>query len=153
MKSAAACRKVSRSAKVPWRNRKLIRKIRILEKCGRRKEFAATRIRMTRCAKMARRKGRSYEGPSVEQGRRKNNITKKLQEEPEEDGWIGTNGTRNRDFKEELRLVNERITRGIYRKFTGLEIAKRIARCTYYWAAKNQTKKKLHREEEPVMYT
>jgi hypothetical protein len=42
----------------------------------------------------------------------------------------GTNGTRNRDFKEQLCLGNERTTRGIYRKSTGLEIAKRIARCT-----------------------
>jgi hypothetical protein len=39
-----------------------------------------------------------------------------------------TNGTRNRDVKEQLRLVNERTTRGINRKSTGLEIAKRIAR-------------------------
>jgi hypothetical protein len=42
----------------------------------------------------------------------------------------GTNKTRNRYFKEQLRLGNEMTTRGIYRKFTGLEIAKRIARCT-----------------------
>jgi hypothetical protein len=40
----------------------------------------------------------------------------------------GINGTRNRDVKEQLRLGNERTTRGIYRKSTGLEIAKRIAR-------------------------
>jgi hypothetical protein len=33
-KSAAACRKVSRRAKVAWRKRNLFRKIRILEKCG-----------------------------------------------------------------------------------------------------------------------
>jgi hypothetical protein len=71
-KSAAACRKVSSSAKMAWRKSNLFRKIRILEKCGRRKEFAAARIRTTRCAKVARRKRRSYEGPSVEQGRRKN---------------------------------------------------------------------------------
>jgi hypothetical protein len=42
----------------------------------------------------------------------------------------GTNGTRNRDIKEQLHLGNKRTTRGIYRKFTGLEIAKQIARCT-----------------------
>jgi hypothetical protein len=42
----------------------------------------------------------------------------------------GTNGTRNRDVKEQLRLGNEGTTRGIYRKSTGLEIAKQIARCT-----------------------
>jgi hypothetical protein len=35
-----------------------------------------------------------------------------------------TNGTRNRDVKEQLHLGNERMTRGIYRKSTGLEIVK-----------------------------
>jgi hypothetical protein len=76
-KLAAACRKVSRCAKVTWRKRNLFRKIRTLEKCGRRKEFAA-RVRTTRCAKVARRKGRSYEGPSVEQGRWKNKTENKI---------------------------------------------------------------------------
>jgi hypothetical protein len=42
----------------------------------------------------------------------------------------GTNGTRNRNVKEQLRLGNERTTRRIYKKSTGLEIAKQIARCT-----------------------
>jgi hypothetical protein len=42
----------------------------------------------------------------------------------------GTNGTKNWDVKEQLRLGNERTTRGIYRKSIGLEMAKRIARCT-----------------------
>jgi hypothetical protein len=37
----------------------------------------------------------------------------------------GTNKTRNRDFKEQLRLRNERTTSGIYRKTIGLEILKR----------------------------
>jgi hypothetical protein len=36
----------------------------------------------------------------------------------------GTNGTRNRDVKEQLRLGNERATEEIYRESTGLEIAK-----------------------------
>jgi hypothetical protein len=71
-----------------------------------------------------------------------------LQEEPEQEGCSegelmhqeGTNGIRNRDVKAELRLGNERTTRGIYRKSTGLEMAKRIARCTVglkrirYWS-------------------
>jgi hypothetical protein len=70
-KSTAACRKVSRRAKLAWWKRNVFRNVRNLEKCKRRKEFAAARIKTTRCAKVARRKGRSYEGPSVEQGRRK----------------------------------------------------------------------------------
>jgi hypothetical protein len=40
----------------------------------------------------------------------------------------GTNGTRNRDFKEQLRLGNERTTSRIYRKTIGLEIVKRAVR-------------------------
>jgi hypothetical protein len=40
----------------------------------------------------------------------------------------GTNGTRNRDFKEQLRLGNERTTSGIYRKTIGLEIVKPAVR-------------------------
>jgi hypothetical protein len=40
----------------------------------------------------------------------------------------GTNGTRNRDFKEQLCLGNERTTSRIYRKTIGLEIEKRAVR-------------------------
>jgi hypothetical protein len=135
---ATACRKVSRPAKVAWRKRNLFRKIRILEMCGRRKEFTAARLRMTRCAKVARRKGRSYEGPSVEQGRRKNKTENIIARRTRRGRMLGrrqlmrqegTNGTRNRDVKEQPHLGNEKITRRIYRKSTGLEIAKRIARC------------------------
>jgi hypothetical protein len=43
-------------------------KIQALGKCGQRKEFAATRIRMIRCAKVAQLKGHSNEGMLVEQG-------------------------------------------------------------------------------------
>jgi hypothetical protein len=137
--SAVACRKVFRRAKVAWRKRNLIRKIRILGKCGRLKEFAAAGIRTVLCSKVARRKGRNYKGRSVEQGRRKNKTRKKITRGTRKGrmlrrrqlmGQEGTNGTRNRDVKEELRLGDERTTRGIYRKCTGLEIAKRIFRCT-----------------------
>jgi hypothetical protein len=55
---AATCRKVSRRAKVTWQEINLIRIIRILEQCGRRKEIAADGIWTTRCAKVARHKGR-----------------------------------------------------------------------------------------------
>jgi hypothetical protein len=140
-KSAAACRKVSRRAKVAWRKRNLIRKIRTLVKCERRKEFAAARIRTTRRAKVTRRKGRSYEGPSVEQGRRKNKTRNKTARGTRIGRMLrrrqlmrqeGINGKRTRDFMEQLRLGNGRTIRGIYRKSTGLEIAKRIARCTVW---------------------
>jgi hypothetical protein len=39
----------------------------------------------------------------------------------------GINGTKNRDFNEQLRVGSERTSNGIYRKTSGLEIAKRIA--------------------------
>jgi hypothetical protein len=42
----------------------------------------------------------------------------------------GTNGARNTDVKEQRCLGNEGTIRRIYRKSTGLEIVKRIARCT-----------------------
>jgi hypothetical protein len=48
-----------------------------LEKCEWRKEFADARIRMTRCAKVIRLKGGSYEGLSLEQGRLKNKTMNK----------------------------------------------------------------------------
>jgi hypothetical protein len=106
---------------------------------------------MTRCVKVAWRKGLSYEGLSVEQGRRKNktgNIIargtqiermlgrRQLMHQESTNGTRnrdvkeGTNGTRNLDVKEHLCLVNERTTREIYRKSAGLEITKPIARCT-----------------------
>jgi hypothetical protein len=37
----------------------------------------------------------------------------------------GTNGTRNRDFEEQLRLGSERTTNESYRKTIGLQIIKR----------------------------
>jgi hypothetical protein len=52
-KSAAACRKVSRRAKVAWRKRKLVRRIGTQENCGPRKEFSSAGIRMTHSAKVA----------------------------------------------------------------------------------------------------
>jgi hypothetical protein len=122
------------------------------------------------CAKVARRKGYSYEGLSVEQERRKNK-TKNNIARGTRIGWTlgrsqlmcqeGTNGTGNRDVKEQLHLGNERTTRRIYRKSTGLEIVKRIARCNVGLKSKiepcggvdppSKTKKKKRIEEEPVL--
>jgi hypothetical protein len=88
---------------------------------------------------VARRIQRSYEGPSVEQGRRKNKTENKIARGTRRGRMLGrrqlmcqegTNWTRNRDVKEQLRLGNERKTRRINKKSTGLEIANRIARCT-----------------------
>jgi hypothetical protein len=119
-KSAAACRKVSRRAKVAWRESNLFRNVQTQRNCGPRKRLTVTAIRTTRCAKVARHKERSHEGPSVEQGRRKNKTRNKIGRGTRRGRMLGrrelmrqegTNETRNRDFKEQLRLGNERTTR------------------------------------------
>jgi hypothetical protein len=69
-KTAAACWKVSRCARVAWHRKSVVRKIGTQENCGPCKEFATAGIRATRCAKVALRKGRSHEGPSVQRERR-----------------------------------------------------------------------------------
>jgi hypothetical protein len=55
--SAAACRKVSRRAKVAWQKSNLIRKIRIQVSLESRKELAVARRKMMHRAKVARRRG------------------------------------------------------------------------------------------------
>jgi hypothetical protein len=107
-KSAAACRKVSRCARVAWHRKSIIRKIGNQENCGLRKEFAASGIRATHCAKVAQRKGHSHEGPSVQRERRKTQTRIKFARASQKGQTLGmrqlmclegTNGTRNRDFK------------------------------------------------------
>jgi hypothetical protein len=70
-------------------------------------------------AKVARCKGRSHEEPSVQRERQKTQTRIQFARASRK-GWtlgmrqlmclLGTNGTRNRDFKEQLRLGNERTT-------------------------------------------
>jgi hypothetical protein len=136
-KSAATCRKVSHCARVAWHRKSVVRKIGTQENCGPRKEFAAARIRATRCAKGARRKGRSHEGLSVQWERRETQTRIKFPRASRKGRTLGmrqlmslegTNGTRNRDFKEQLHLGHERTTSGIYRMITGMEIVKRAVR-------------------------
>jgi hypothetical protein len=119
---------------VAWHRKGVVRKIGTQENCGPRKEFAAAGIRATRCAKVARHKGHSHEGPPVQQERRKTQTRIKFARASRKGRTLGmrqlmrlegTNGTRNRNFKEQLRLGIERTTSGIYRKTIGLEIVKR----------------------------
>jgi hypothetical protein len=77
-KLAAACRKVSRRAEVAWLKRNLFRRSGIQENFGRRKELAIAGIRMTQCAQLVLRKGRSHKGTSIEEERRKNQIRNKF---------------------------------------------------------------------------
>jgi hypothetical protein len=136
-KSATACRKVSHCARVAWYRKSVVRKIGTQENCGSCKEFAAAGIRATRCAKVARSKGRSHEGPLVQREQRTTQTKIKFSRASQKGRTLrmrqlvrleGTNGTRNQDFKEQLCLGNERTTSGIYRKTIGLEIIKRAVR-------------------------
>jgi hypothetical protein len=88
-KLSATCRKVSRRAKVAWRKRNLMKKIRTLEKCGRRKEFAAAGIKTTAVQKWhgARNEVMKDRRSNKDDGRIKPEIN--LQVEPEKDGRSG----------------------------------------------------------------
>jgi hypothetical protein len=144
---AAACRKVSRRAAVTRRKKNIFRKIRTQVNCGPRKELAATGRKMTHCAEVAQPKGcglqgRSHEGPSVEQGRRKNQTrntfargTRKGRTRAKRQlmRQEGTNLTRNRDFEAQLWLGCERTSSGSYRKTIGLEIVKRSVGVSSGW--------------------
>jgi hypothetical protein len=80
-KSAAACRKVSRRAKVAWQKRKLVRRTGTQENCEPLKEFSPTGIRMIHRAKVAWHKERSHEEMSAEQGRWKEQTRNKFTNE------------------------------------------------------------------------
>jgi hypothetical protein len=122
---------------VAWHRKSVITNTGTQENCGLRKDFTATGIRATRCAKVAWLKGRNHEGPSVQRERRKTQTRIKFARASCKGRTLGkrqlmclegTNGTRNRDFKEQLRLGNERTTSVIYRKTIMLEIVKRAVR-------------------------
>jgi hypothetical protein len=104
-----------------------------VEKCGQRKEFAATGIRTTRCAKVARHKERTDEEPSVEQGRRKEQtrikfvsgtrkewtFRKRRRVDPE-----CSTGVKDPSTVRQLRLKNEETAGRIFEKTLRLQIAK-----------------------------
>jgi hypothetical protein len=126
--TVAGRRNVSHCTGVAWRRKNVVRETGTLEICGRRKEFAVSGIKATPCAKLARGKGRSHEGPSVEQERRKNQTRNKFARGTRKGRTFrrrqlmrreGTSGTRNQDFEEQLLLGNERTTSGIYRRPSG----------------------------------
>jgi hypothetical protein len=77
---------VSRRAKVARYKSNLFRKIRILEKRGRRKEFAAARIRTTRCAKWHGAKDAVMKDCRSNRNDGTIRLRIKFQEEPEEEG-------------------------------------------------------------------
>jgi hypothetical protein len=86
---------------------------------GSRRKSAAACSKVSHCARVAWHKGRSHEGPSFQQERRKTQTRIKFARASRKGRTLGmrqlmhlegTNGTRNRDFKEQLRLGNERTT-------------------------------------------
>jgi hypothetical protein len=141
-KLAATCRKVSRRAAVARRKGNIYRKILTHGNCGPRKELAAAGRKITRCAKVARHKGHglqehSHDGLSVEQGLRKNETRNKFARGTRKGRTLGrrqlmrqegTNGTRNRDIEEQLRLGSETTTSEFDRKTFGLEFVKQATR-------------------------
>jgi hypothetical protein len=83
-KSAAACRKVSRCAKVAWGKRNLFRNVQTQRKYGPQKELAVIRREMNHHALVARRKGnivRSGPGPRLSEGSRRCGRTMKAERE------------------------------------------------------------------------
>jgi hypothetical protein len=169
-KLAAACRKVSRHAAVIWRERKLFRRTGTQEICGRRKELAIARIRMTHCAQVVRRKGRSHGGTSVEQGRRKNQTKNKFAtgtsksrtpRRRQRATQQGNNRTRKRNPKE-IRRESKGNVFQTFGKTAGIKFAKRVSRSIVglrrirkwtLWRGRPPPKRKMkfQAEREPVM--
>jgi hypothetical protein len=164
-KSAAACRKVSRRAKVAWRKRKLVRRTGTQENCRPRKEFSLTGIRMTHCTKVARRKGNIVRNKWIrakaERGIQKVRTRYKGRKIVKGLGGGRPRYLRIRDLKK-LRLESTGNLDTTFSKTTRLEIAKRIARstagmrkikCWTLWRGRPSPKRKRKRraEREPIM--
>jgi hypothetical protein len=134
-KLAAACRKVSRHATVAWLKRNLFRRSGNQEFCGQRKELTAAGIRKIPCAQVVRRKKRSHEGPSVEQGTQHNWTRNKFARRTRKGRTLGrgqtmrregTNASRNQGFNEQLRFGNVTKTRWVYRTTIGMKMVKQV---------------------------
>jgi hypothetical protein len=133
-KSAAACRKVSRRAKVAWQKRNLFKNVQTQRNCGSWKKLTLTSIRMTCCAKMAPHKERSHEGPLVKQGRQKKQTRNKFTSGTRK-GWTfrkrrrvdleGSTGVNDPNTRRHWRLKNEKTAGRIFEKSFRLQIAKR----------------------------
>jgi hypothetical protein len=123
--------------------RNILREIRTQGNCGPRKELAAAGRRMTCCANVAqqrrcRLRECSHQGPSAEQGRRKNQIRNKSVRGNRKERSLGrrqqaqqgcNKGIRKGNLKD-LRLGSAGNTIEAFKKTTGLENARRIATST-----------------------
>jgi hypothetical protein len=144
-KSAAACRKVSRRAKVAWRKRNHIMRIETKINYGPQKRLTVT------CRKTTSRETVGWHSENVVRNDRTRDQAERgtpkrrkggegLWKFPECNNGISDQGIKQKlhsrkqikDLGERLPLCprNKRTFSGIYRKPTGLEIAKQIARCT-----------------------
>jgi hypothetical protein len=133
-KATVAGKRTYHHAPVAWLKRNLFRRNGTPEICGQRKDLTATGIRKIPCAQVVRRKRRSHVGPSVKH-RTRNNWTRNKFARTRKGRMLGTgqpmrqegtNATRNRGFKEQLRFGNERMTSWVYRTTIGLKIAKQV---------------------------
>jgi hypothetical protein len=114
-KLAAACRKVSRSAAVAWREINVFRKILTHGYCGLRKEVTAAGMKITRCAGHRRKRQNkddaereTWIGRTEENRRRKGPLCKTGIKDPamnNMEGWnpgerapLGSGGTRKKDI-------------------------------------------------------
>jgi hypothetical protein len=127
--------RTSGHATVAWLKRNLFRRSGTQEFCGERKELTAAGIRKIPCAHVVRRKRRSHEGQSVEQGTRNNWTRNQFARRTRKGRTVGrgqtmsregTNASRNRGFKEQLRFGNVRKTRWLYRTTIGMKMLKQV---------------------------
>jgi hypothetical protein len=123
-KSAAACRKVSRRAKVAWRKRKLIRRIGTQENCGPRNEFSPTGIRTTHRAEVARRKEHGLQR-QVKNNSTPRTLTGRASSMRRWKGPECKTGIKDPRTRRHLRLQIERTTQEFNRRALGLEFVKR----------------------------
>jgi hypothetical protein len=144
-KSAAACRKMTRRAKVAWRKRNIIRKIRIQASRESRKELAVARRQVSRRAETAWRKRNiarkeCTKANVVQEIQRGRTFGRRRQQEPE-----CSNGIRSRGVEEQVQLRKGRKTaksiggrrkhqprlesmgnsNKVFRKTMGMELVKR----------------------------
>jgi hypothetical protein len=173
---AAACRKVSRHARVAWRKRKVFRKSWINGNCEPRKEVTTAGRKITRCAGQKHKvqnkddvspktpKGGTYEkrlwrSPECKKGIRRRDIEEPLHLR-EGRKTINSNGGWSKRQRPRLESMGNSIE--VFGKTIGLQFGKLAdGSSVVLWKMRNWTlwrgwpplkrKKSLHTKQEPVM--
>jgi hypothetical protein len=131
-----ADRRTSGNATVAGLKRNLFRRSGTQEFCGQRKELTTAGIRKIHCAQVVRRKRRSDEGLSVEQGTRHNWNRNTFERRTRKGRTLGrgqtmsregTNASRKPGFKEQPRFGNVRKNIWVYRTTIGTKMVKQVA--------------------------